>query len=203
MTEPSAEVPEAVEAYRQAGHVLMAYLILEAGVADRFFALPIRARDRPALVPEFDQVRLDVDLALTDRPASSLRSLITTPLFLLGGEAAERIYRGVGMNTPLGNSTALSRARGTMYAYMEEFGGREAPESDARFSTVFRNYYEFIEQQVRDHWDSVLALAASIREAGQLSRAAAFELVEEHLSDETGGAETRQDRGEDRSASPG
>jgi hypothetical protein len=171
--------------YCQAGHVLMAYLILNSGVADGFFAPPIPHEDRVYRVPELEEVDLKFEPGLSDRGSPRLRSLITTPLFLMGGEAAERLHKGVPSVTALGDSVAIGRANGMMLSYMEEFGGRDSPDRQDRFERDFRNDYDFVEGQVRDHWPSLEALAGSLQEEGKFPVDAAFERIESRLPEDS------------------
>jgi hypothetical protein len=136
-------------------------------------------------VPEFDEEDLEIDLGRLDRPSPSLRSLISTPLFLMGGEAADRIPRNASSDASLGDPTAIGQAGGTMMGYMEESGGDGSPESRARFSSSFRNFYDFSEGRVRNHWLSLKVLDGALQEEPKLARDAAFERTESGLSEET------------------
>ena len=171
-------------AYREAGHVLMAYLLLKAGIADSSFAMPIHPRDRKYLVPEFSVVTVDGELSKLARPTFSLRSLVTVPLFIFAGFAAQRIQEGLASEAHSGDTEAEGRARGMIASYIDEYGGRTSgPES--RLVEAFSDSYEVAEQGVRKHWRAVQALAQSLQEDRILSRDTAFEVIELHLPEET------------------
>ncbi len=78
----------------------MTFLIVKAGIADHLFAAPIQSADRFWLVPGFDFLDMDHELSKLERPSPSVRSLLTTPLFLMGGAAAVRIRQGVPGGMP-------------------------------------------------------------------------------------------------------
>lgn len=183
-------------AYREAGHVLLAYLIQKAGIADHFFALPIQASDRWSLVPGIEVVSLDGELSKLERTPSSLRSLITTPIFLLGGLAAERIRDGTPIDAPLANSVAIGRAMGMLASYFEEFGVENSQERESTLPAVIRDFYEFTEHQVSTHWASLQALARRLLDQKSLSKDEAFELIEVFLPEETREAVRRIASGE-------
>jgi hypothetical protein len=176
----------------------VAYLILQAGVAQHFFFAPGEYADRDAIVPRFEAVDLDADLLQAERPSSSLRSLITTPLFLTGGEAADRIRRNVPDDAPLGDSKAVSRAGKMMLGYMEVFEGANPPDRRGRFADVFRNYDDYVEGQVRYDWAGVAALVDRHQEQGRLTHPAAFDLIERNLDEQTKGRMERVDGEESR-----
>jgi hypothetical protein len=168
-------------AYREAGHVLMAYLIFEAGIADSYFALPIAQQDRKYLVPDFEMVNADGELAELARPNFSLRSLITLPLFIFAGFAAQRIHEGDPPETRPGSTKLEGRATGMIASYIQEFGGSISG-PDSRLVEASSDSYEFAEQEVQAHWPAVQALAQRLLNDKQLSREAAFEIIARHLS---------------------
>jgi hypothetical protein len=165
-------------AYREAGHVVVAYLITKAGIADHFFALPIQPADRPLLVPAFDLISLNGELSQLARPSPSLRSLITMPLFLLGGVAAVRIREGTHKEVPLSDSRAVSRAMGMMASYLEEYGGADSSGTGSMIASAIKDFYLFVECELVHHWPALQALAQCLLEKGSLSRADAFELLD-------------------------
>ena len=169
-------------AYREAGHVVIAYLVVKAGAAEHLFALPIEPGDRSWLVPDFDTVDLQSELSSTERPSPSLRSLLTTPLFLMGGIAAERIRQGVPAEAPHKESRALGRARGMLASYAEEF---QASDPVASMNTMFTDLYQLTERELRSNWNSVQAVAEALLDQLRLSKATAFELVEANLPEST------------------
>lgn len=181
--QPNEQLMEGI-AYREAGHVLMAYLILKAGFADSSFSMPIASRDRKYLVPDFSVVTAEGELSKLARPTFSLRSLVTVPLFIFAGFAAQRIHEDLPTETRSGDTEAEGRARGMIASYMEEFGERTAG-SDSRLPVAFSDSYELAEQVVRKHWLAVQALTQCLHEKRQLSREAAFEVIERHLPEET------------------
>jgi len=172
------------QAYREAGHVLMAYLITQASIADHFFALPIQPGDRHLLVPEFDLISLDGDLSRLARPSFSLRSLITMPLFLLGGIAAARIRRGTLREVPLPESPAVSRAMGMLASYFEEFDATEPQGTAGRIVMATKDFYQFAEQELRHQWPALEALALRLQQEGSLSRDEAFALFNSRIPEE-------------------
>ena len=168
-------------AHRQAGHVLMAYLITKAGIADHFFALPIQPVDRGHLVPEFDLISLNGDLSDLARPSFSLRSLITMPLFLLGGVAGERIREGTPKEAPLPPSLAVSRAMGMLASYFEEYGATESQGAESRIALAISDFYQFTERELRNHWPAVEAIALRLLKIESLNKYAAFDLIDIHI----------------------
>ena len=181
--QPNGQTMEGI-AYREAGHVLMAYLLLKTGFVDSSFGLPITSQDRKYLVPEFDVVTAEGELSKLARPMFSLRSLVTVPLFIFAGFAAQRIYESPSTETHSGDSEAEGRARGMIASYVEEFGGSTSG-PDSRLSEAFSDSYKEAERGVRKHWLAIEALAQRLQEDRQLSRDAAFEIIERHLHKET------------------
>ena len=172
------------QAYREAGHVLMAYLITHAGIADHFFALPIQPADRGHLVPEFDLISLNGALSQLARPSFSLRSLITMPLFLLGGVAAARIRQGTPQEVPLADSPAVSRAMGMLASYFEEYGATESQGTEGRIVIAIKDFYRFVERELRNQWPALETLSLRLREKGSLSKHDAFELFDSCILEE-------------------
>jgi hypothetical protein len=179
--QPKEESLESIT-YREAGHVLMAYLIVKVGITDSSFALPISQGGRELLIPEFDMVAADGELSKLTQPTFSLRSLITVPLFIFAGFAAQRIHEDPSTPSISGNSKAEGLARGLMHAYWEEFGrDRSGPAS--KLEQAIKDSNDLAYQMVREHWHAVQALAQRLLEEGELGREEAFEVIERHLSD--------------------
>jgi len=172
------------QAYREAGHVLMAYLITHAGIADHFFALPIQSADRGLLVPEFDLISLNGDLSQLAQPSFSLRSLITMPLFLLGGVAARRIRQGTPKEVPLPESPAVSRVMGMLASYFEEYGATESQGTEGRIVMATKDFYRFVERELRNQWPALETLSLRLQEKGSLSRHDAFALIDSCIPQE-------------------
>ena len=103
-------------AYREAVHVLMAYLVLKAGFADSSFALPIASRDRKYLVPEFNMVTAEGELSKLSRPTFNLRSLVTVPLFIFAGFAAQRIHEDPPTEAHSGHAITVDNEREAIWA---------------------------------------------------------------------------------------
>src|SRR3989304_1446923 len=172
------------QAYREAGHVLMAYLITRAGIADHFFALPIQPVDRGFLVPEFDLITMNGDLSELARPSPSLRSLTTMPLFLLGGVAAQRIREATPKELPLPPSPAVSRAMGMLASYFEEYGAIDAQAIFDGVGLAIRDFYRFTERELRNQWPALETLSLRLQEKGFLSRHDAFALLDNCIPEE-------------------
>jgi hypothetical protein len=172
------------QAYREAGHVLMAYLITHAGIADHFFALPIQPADRGLLVPEFDLISLNGDLSQLAQPSFSLRSLITMPLFLLGGVAAARIRQGTPKEVPLPESPAISRAMGMLASYFEEYGATESQGTEGRIDMATKDFYRFAERELRNQWPALETFSLRLQEKGSLSRHDAFAFFDSCIPEE-------------------
>ena len=172
-------------AFREAGHAVMAYLIVKAGIADSSFAAPISQGDRELLVPQFKAVAADGALSDLMQPRSSLRNLITVPLFVFAGFAAQRIHRDPSSEPVAGKSRAEGLARGMMHGYWEEFGG-DASGAGSKLQQFIDDWNEFAHETIRDHWKSVSALAERLLEERELSREEAFEVIERHLAGKGG-----------------
>jgi hypothetical protein len=175
-------------AYREAGHVLMAYLIVEAGITDSSFAVPISQGGRELLVPEFNLVAADGELSKLTQPTFSLRSLITVPLFIFAGFAAQRIYEDPSTPPIAGNSRAEGLARGLMHGYWEEFD-RDRSGPDSTLTQAIKDSNDLAYQMIREHWHAVQSLAQRLLEEGELSRDEAFEAIQHYLAEGDGTAE--------------
>ena len=138
-------------AYREAGHVLMAYLIVETGITDSRFALPISPQGRELLVPDFKVIAADGELSKLVRPTFSLRSLLTVPLFIFAGFAAQRMYKDPTTPPIAGNSKAEGLARGLIHGYWEEFE-RDASGPDSKLQQVIKDLNDLAYQTIREHW---------------------------------------------------
>jgi hypothetical protein len=160
--QPEEESIESI-AYREAGHAVMAYLMVKGELPDSLFALPVSQADREMLVPEFDEVGPDGELSKLAKPTFSLRSLLTVPPPFAG------------------NSDAEGRARGMIHAYSEEYGGdTSGPESKLQEAT--EHFNELAHQTIRDHWVAVEVMAQHLLEVGELDRKQALEVIEHNIS---------------------
>jgi hypothetical protein len=183
--EASVEIPPERRAFREAGHVVMAYLILKAGWLDFIFAIPIAAVDRPYLVPPFMHVTLEGAGVDWGEISFSLRSLITTPVILLAGFAAERLKDGISDAVLPASSPLTGQALGLLAAYEEEYGEEDTRERDRRAARVLVAYFELAEAAMLWHWKSIEALAQALLQSKTLSAEAAYAVVERHLPNST------------------
>jgi hypothetical protein len=172
-------------AYREAGHAVVSFLILKAGVADDLFLMPIASVDRPFLLAEFEQVSIGNGGADWSTLTFSLRSLITTSLVLLAGYASERIKYKINEDVAPDRSDLARSAWHLLGSYMEEYGEEDFSERDRQATEELIELYNLVEKELRFHWASVEGLANALLQQTVLSRDSAFEIIESNLPEET------------------
>jgi len=167
-------------AYREAGHAVMWYLIIKTGLADDLFAAPIQAPDRKNLLAEFQNVTI-VDKG-TDwgNFTFSLRSLLTTPLVLLAGNASEKIKFNINEDITHRTSSLTSLAHLLIGSHIEEY-----EQDDYRSATEeMKEGLELVERELRTNWAAVEMLARALLRFKTLSKKNVFLVIEKYLSDE-------------------
>jgi hypothetical protein len=182
MSDQPIEVSVEGIAYREAGHVLMAFLILKGSVSDFYFALPIAPEDRELMIPMIESVSPEGELSKHARPTMSLRSLLTVPLFIFAGFAARRIFEDPSTISSVGVTRPEGRAGGMIAGYFAEFG-RDVSGPESKLAEAINDSYALAEKAVREHWNAVEALAQRLLDEGELDRDTAFAVIQRQVED--------------------
>jgi hypothetical protein len=176
-------------AYCEAGHAVMAFLILKAGIADNLFLLPVSADTRPYFVAKFEQISIKHTCSNWGAITYSLASLTTTPMVLLAGYAAERIKYNINEDVTPHCSDLTARAWHLSACYFDEYdrddSRTDCSERDRWATETLIERYNLVEKELRFHWASVEVLASALLSQEVLSRDSAFEIIENNLPEET------------------
>lgn len=176
---PQGDSPE-YRAYREAGHAVMWYLIIKTGSADDLFAAPIQPPDRKNTLSEFQSVTIVGQGTDWGKFTFSLRSLLTTPLVLLAGNASERIKFNIDEDITHRTSSLTSLAHHLIASHIEEY-----EQEDYRSATKeMKDGFELVERELRANWTSVEMLARMLLQHKALWANDVFEIIEKHLSEE-------------------
>lgn len=168
-------------AYQQAGHALMAYLILEKGITDRLFLLSSTERD--LLLPDVQLLTIEDAGTGWAKTTFSLRSLTTVPIVLLAGYIATRKKYNLTDVEFSKHSKVVKLALGFCRGYVAEMCGDDyPPDFDQIVQDLFDKHWEFAEQVIEAHWHVIDALAEHLLAQKTMPTSEAFGLIEGYLA---------------------
>ncbi|MHB8627773.1 MAG: hypothetical protein ACYDBJ_17455 [Aggregatilineales bacterium] len=163
-------------AYDQAGHTTMYYLIRK-GIAEKY-----TPNDRSLMLPNFDQISIEVMSADWTGATFSLGSLMTVPQVLIAGQIAVQIQYSLSPDD-LRPSGHAETAEGQITAYIEEYSGDSMTSAaarakrDANAKAILNEMSKYVEEMLRGYWKSVEALAQTLLQRNTISQVEAFEII--------------------------
>ncbi len=166
-------------AYREAGHVVMSYLLLK-GFTNKY--VPI---SRDGILTEFTKVTIEGENTDWTKTTSNLGSLMTMPQVLLAGYAAEKIKFDIVEDVSSQDPKLLESAWSLLDTYIDEYYETNNPNERHKLTESFLSeVYAYVEENLRLHWASVDQLADLLLEQKSVSKEEAFEIVEEGIPED-------------------